>query len=196
MPGGRVATWTIAAWGIAAWGIWAALACNPALALEPADPATGTVEYAFSPGDDVAGRVVQAIDGAGSQVLVQAFTFTHDRIAEALVRAARRGVDVRILLDREQTELIERDAVRMLVAGGLAVLLDGEHLAAHNKVIVVDADGPHPAVLTGSFNFTFAAQYRNAENLLVLRDNPALARAYRDNWEKHRGHSSPMAGKP
>jgi phosphatidylserine/phosphatidylglycerophosphate/cardiolipin synthase-like enzyme len=169
-----------------------------ALAREPqaAAAATGTIEYAFSPGNDVAALVVRTIDEARSQVLVQAFTFTHDGIAEALVRAGRRGIDVRILLDREQAELLDRDAVRILATAGLPVMLDGEHLAAHNKVLVIDAAGPEPVVVTGSFNFTFAAQYRNAENLLVLRGNPALAGAYRDNWERHGAHSRPMAGKP
>ncbi|HWA13472.1 MAG TPA: phospholipase D family protein [Burkholderiales bacterium] len=193
MPGTRVAAWMLTFWAVAAGpGGGDALAREPQAAV----PATGTIEYAFSPGDDVAALVVRAIDDARAQVLVQAFTFTHDRIAEALLRAGRRGVDVRVLLDREQTELLDRDAVRALAAAGFPVLLDGEHLAAHNKVLVIDATGPDPVVVTGSFNFTFAAQYRNAENLLVLRGNPALAGAYRDNWEKHGAHSKPMAGKP
>jgi phosphatidylserine/phosphatidylglycerophosphate/cardiolipin synthase-like enzyme len=183
---------------VRAWLLAAVLGCGNALALEPAPgiPATGTIEFAFSPGDDLAALVVRAIEDARSQVLVQAFTFTHDGIADALVQAGRRGIDVRILLDREQTEFLDRNAVRKLAAAGLQVLLDGEHLAAHNKVLVVDADGTEPVVVTGSFNFTFAAQYRNAENLLVLRGNPGLARAYRENWERHSAHSRPMAVKP
>jgi len=43
-------------------------------------------------------------------------------------------------------------------------------------------------VVTGSFNFTKAAEERNAENVLIVRDK-VLARLYRDNWEAHRGHS-------
>jgi phosphatidylserine/phosphatidylglycerophosphate/cardiolipin synthase-like enzyme len=193
VPGAR-----IAAWRLAVWSIFATLACSDVLAREPQAvlPATGTIEYAFAPGDDAAALVVRVIDDARAQVLVQAFTFTHDRIAEALVRAGRRGLDVRVLLDREQAELLDRDAVRILAAAGLPVLLDGEHLSAHNKVLVIDAAGPDPVVVTGSFNFTFAAQYRNAENVLVLRGNPALAGAYRDNWERHGVHSKPMAAKP
>lgn len=183
---------------VAAWLLAAAVGCSGVHAREPQNvlPATGTIEYAFSPEDDAGGRVVRAIDAARAQVLVQAFSFTHERIAEALVRAARRGVDVRILADADQTELIERSVVRRLAAEGLAVFVDDGHLAAHNKVVVVDADDPAPTVITGSFNFTFAAQYRNAENLLILRGNPALAKAYRDNWERHRKHSTPVGAVP
>ena len=44
-------------------------------------------------------------------------------------------------------------------------------------------------VITGSFNFTKAAEEKNAENLLVLK-NKDLAKLYLDNWEKHREHST------
>jgi phosphatidylserine/phosphatidylglycerophosphate/cardiolipin synthase-like enzyme len=183
---------------VAAWWLAAALWSMPLLALEPSQnvPATGTIEFAFSPQDDVAKRVVQAIDGARSQVLVQAFAFTHDGIAEALVRADGRGLDVGVIADAGQSGLLDRSVIPKLSDAGLEVFLDGEHLAAHNKVVVIDADGTHPVVLTGSFNFTFAAQYRNAENLLILRGNRELAKAYRDNWMRHRAHSTPFAQQP
>jgi phosphatidylserine/phosphatidylglycerophosphate/cardiolipin synthase-like enzyme len=57
--------------------------------------------------------------------------------------------------------------------------------------MVLDPDGERPVVVTGSFNFTFSAQYRNAENVLVLRGNRELARAYLDDWRRHRAHARP-----
>ncbi|WP_250638214.1 phospholipase D-like domain-containing protein [Magnetospirillum sp. ME-1] len=49
-------------------------------------------------------------------------------------------------------------------------------------------------VITGSFNFTKAAQERNAENLLVIHD-PELAAQYEANWKKHAGHSEVYGGR-
>jgi phosphatidylserine/phosphatidylglycerophosphate/cardiolipin synthase-like enzyme len=49
-------------------------------------------------------------------------------------------------------------------------------------------------VLTGSFNFTKAAQEKNAENLLIIRDQ-ALAVQYTQNWDAHRQHSQPYIGR-
>lgn len=157
-------------------------------------PGTGTIRLAFPPEQDAAGLVVDSIDAARDEVLVQAFSFTHAGIAAALVRAQRRGVRVEVLADPQQIELIEHNVVGKIAAGGVAVYTDPAHASAHDKVVVVDASGEHPAVVTGSFNFTFAAQYRNAENLLVIRDNGELARAYRENWERHRAHSAPYGG--
>jgi phosphatidylserine/phosphatidylglycerophosphate/cardiolipin synthase-like enzyme len=55
---------------------------------------------------------------------------------------------------------------------------------AHNKIIIVD----EKIVLTGSFNFSKAAEERNAENLLII-NNPEIAKLYIENWGKHREHS-------
>jgi phosphatidylserine/phosphatidylglycerophosphate/cardiolipin synthase-like enzyme len=65
-----------------------------------------------------------------------------------------------------------------------------EHAIAHNKVIIIDGE----LIITGSFNFTKAAQEKNAENVLSIRD-PALAAQYTQNWEVHRQHSQPYVGR-
>ena len=115
--------------------------------------ATGTIEYAFTPGDDAAGLVVRTIDAARAQVLVQAFSFTHRDIADALIRAHRRGLDVQIIADREQSESTASAAMHTLINSGLPVYMDAEHSAAHNKVLVIDHGTSEPVLVTGSFNF-------------------------------------------
>ena len=153
-------------------------------------PAAGTIEFAFSPEDNAAALVVRTIDDAKLQVLVQAFSFTHGEIAAALIRAHDRGLDVQVIADPSQMELIEHNVVPKLVAAGVAVATDAEHTAAHNKIIIVDPAGHSPVLITGSFNFTFAAQHRNAENLLAFRGNYELCKAYWENWKRHRKHST------
>jgi phosphatidylserine/phosphatidylglycerophosphate/cardiolipin synthase-like enzyme len=170
---------------LASWTLTSAYGFDAASVIQ----ATGTIEYAFTPGGDAAGLIVRTIDSANSQILVQAFSFTHRDIADALIRAHLRGVDVQIIADREQTDAIESAAMQALVGAGLSVFTDAEHLAAHNKVIILDRNSKRPSLITGSFNFTFAAQNRNAENVLVLRGNPELAQAYFANWQQHRLHA-------
>jgi phosphatidylserine/phosphatidylglycerophosphate/cardiolipin synthase-like enzyme len=151
--------------------------------------AQGTVQYAFAPDDDAAGLIIGAIDRARHRVLVQAYSFTHRGIADALIRAYRRGVDVAVIADAEQARTISAHALRQLIHAGVPVLLDAAHAAAHNKIVITDPDAPDCAVITGSYNFTYAAEYHNAENLLVLRSDPPLCAAYRDDWERHRTHA-------
>jgi len=153
-------------------------------------PGSGTIEYAFTPEGDAAALVIRALGSAREAVYVQAFSFTHKDIAQALIDAQRRGVEVEVIADASQIELIAHNVVPMLAAAGVPVLVDDRHVSAHDKVMIIDPDTERPAVVTGSFNFTFAAQYRNAENLLILRGNRELARAYLENWRRHRSHAS------
>lgn len=154
--------------------------------------ATANVRVAFTPGDDVAGQIVDAIRQARQQVLVQAFSFTHHDIARALIEAHRRGVEVKLIADREQTENMERGQVPGMARAGVPVWLDGEHQSAHNKVVVVDAGLPSARIITGSYNFTRAAQYKNAENVVFISGNDALVRTYVANWQRHLAHSQPL----
>jgi len=80
-------------------------------------------------------------------------------------------------------------AATYLSNAGIPVWVDVYVSIAHNKVMVID----RATVITGSFNFTVAAQRHNAENLLVIRD-PQLASQYRTNWESRRAVSVPYTG--
>ncbi len=159
----------------------------------PATPfaATGTVEYAFTPGDRIDDMIIAAINAAHEEVLVQAYSFTHRDIAQALIAAQQRGVKVTLLADREQTFSLHTSVVGNIATAGVAVLLDDQHTAAHNKIIVIDAARADCAVVTGSFNFTIGAQFHNAENALVLRGDVPLCAAYRANWLRHLAHALP-----
>ena len=75
-------------------------------------------------------------------------------------------------------------AATYLTNGGIPVWVDSKVAIAHNKVMIIDG----AVVITGSFNFTAAAQSRNAENLLVISD-PAVAAQYRDNWRRRQAVS-------
>jgi phosphatidylserine/phosphatidylglycerophosphate/cardiolipin synthase-like enzyme len=142
------------------------------------------VAVCFTPGGDCTGLLVDQIGTARRQVLVQAYSFTSPEVVEALADAKRRGVDVRVILDKSNTckdgGVCEKKgalAAEALTGAGVPVLIDRIHGIAHNKVMIIDGI----RVITGSFNFTKAAQERNAENLLVIGDQD-LARRYAANW--------------
>jgi phosphatidylserine/phosphatidylglycerophosphate/cardiolipin synthase-like enzyme len=146
----------------------------------------GEIEVAFTPRDDAESLLVRVIGQARRSLHVQAYAFTNRRIADAMVKAHRRGVDVQVLADERMNRREKGNALPRLLAAGVPVALETKYNAAHNKVLIVDADGPGCAVVTGSFNFTWSAQNRNSENVLILRGHCEVARAYRDNWLQHR----------
>ncbi len=137
-------------------------------------------EACFVPGDNCTRLIVRSVGEARQEVLVQAYELTSVVIANALIEAHRRGVLVRVLVDKSQRHQRKSQA-RWLLGEGVEVLVDYRPGIAHNKVMVID----QTTVITGSFNFTDSAQNRNAENLLVEHDG-ALASRYRVYWLNRR----------
>jgi phosphatidylserine/phosphatidylglycerophosphate/cardiolipin synthase-like enzyme len=152
---------------------------------EPQSSIPAGVQVYFSPKGGATEAVVDALDHATNSILVQAYSFTSAPIAQSLVEARRRGVKVAVILDDSQrTE--KYSAADFLAHNNIRTLIDAQHAIAHNKVMIIDGY----VVLTGSFNFTKAAEEKNAENLLVIND-PILARKYDANWQAHEQHSEP-----
>ena len=65
-----------------------------------------------------------------------------------------------------------------------------QRVCMYNKVMIID----RVVVITGSFNFTKAAEQNNAENLLVIRSKD-LAKVYGENWERHKEHAGRYEGR-
>jgi phosphatidylserine/phosphatidylglycerophosphate/cardiolipin synthase-like enzyme len=162
----------------------------PALAAPPL-PATGTVEVLFTPWDDAEGALLRVVRAAHRTIHVQAFLLTSKSLARGLMEAHGRGVNVEVLADREMVVKGDSSQIPQLHGMGIPIWLEVRYAAAHNKILLIDAEGNEPVVATGSFNFTFSAQARNAENLLILRGNRPLASAYLENWRRHRDQAVP-----
>lgn len=147
------------------------------------------IKVFFSPNGGCSEAIVSELNKAKTGVLVQAYSFTSPSIAKALVDAHKRGVWVQVVLDKsQQTE--KYSAADFLKNAGIPTFIDHKHAIAHNKVMVIDGR----VVLTGSFNFTKAAEEKNAENLLVITD-PAVVAKYGTNWQAHLKHSEPYKQK-
>lgn len=148
-----------------------------------------SVEVYFSPKGGATDACVAAIAAAKKSISVQAYSFTSAPIAGALVDARKRGVAIAVILDKSQRT--EKYSEADFVAhAGIPTFIDARHAIAHNKIIIIDG----VVVLTGSFNFTKAAEQNNAENLLVIHD-PKLAARYLANWEEHKAHAENYAGR-
>ncbi|MBF0524154.1 MAG: phospholipase D family protein [Deltaproteobacteria bacterium] len=156
--------------------------CHPSFAADLVLNDT-PVQVCFSPGGDCTAKIVQEIDAARTEILVQAYSFTSAPIAKALLEATKRKINVTAVLDKSQRSQ-KYTSARFMQNSGIPVYIDDAHAIAHNKIIIIDKS----TVITGSFNFTKAAEEKNAENLLIIR-SPALAKIYTENWVLHRQHS-------
>ena len=152
--------------------------------------AVGTADVFFSPRGGATAAAVSEIGAAKSEILVQAYSFTSAPIAKALVDAKKRGVKVVAVLDKSQRRE-KYTAADFLAHAGVPTYIDAVHAIAHNKIIIID----RITLLTGSFNFTKAAEEKNAENLLILKGNKPLTERYVQNFAEHKSHAEEYQGK-
>jgi phosphatidylserine/phosphatidylglycerophosphate/cardiolipin synthase-like enzyme len=129
--------------------------------------------------------LVDNIESTKRSLLIQAYSFTSAPIAQAVVKAHQRGVDVRVILDKSQVSQKYTSATFFRNAG-IMVVIDTRPAIAHNKVMVFDQE----AVFTGSFNFTRSAQRRNAENGILIRGDSSIIKSYTDNWNSRFNQST------
>ena len=154
-------------------------------------PALARGEAAFTPGDDIAGLIAQRIAQSRESVQMQAYLFTDRGIANALLAARRRGVEVEVIGDAAQHEAGGLPWLAALDRAGARVYLNTSHAASHNKIVILDGRKAGATVITGSYNFTQSAQSKNAENVVVISANRAVTDRFVDNFEFHRRQSAP-----
>jgi phosphatidylserine/phosphatidylglycerophosphate/cardiolipin synthase-like enzyme len=159
------------------------IALSPPITLPQEKPNTCNWEVYFSPHGGCTDAIIRELNKAQSTILVQAYSFTSAPVAKALLNAYKRGVKVEVILDKSQ-KTQKYSSATFLYNSGIPVKIDAEHTIAHNKVMIIDGE----TVITGSFNFTKAAEENNAENLLIVHDRN-LAAIYTKNWQKHAEHS-------
>lgn len=141
-----------------------------------------TVSIYFSPYDKTMQYIIPLIDNAINYIYIPAFLITHNELTEALIRAKRRNVDVRVIVDANST-FTKNSKHSVLRENG--ILLKTENYAGkmHSKSIIID----DYYVVSGSMNFSNSGENKNDENLLII-SNPKFAQMYEEYfiylWEK------------
>ena len=136
-------------------------------------------DVGFSPNGNSLNLVLQGINSAKKSIHVAAYSFTSKPIAEALLKASKRGVDVKVIADQKSNSG-KYSATTYLANNNIPVKLDGNYPIFHHKFMVIDGVN----LETGSFNYSAAAANKNAENVLILWNVPQIAATYDNQWNQ------------
>ncbi|MFC1727925.1 phospholipase D-like domain-containing protein [Nanoarchaeota archaeon] len=122
------------------------------------------VEILFCPDDWCASRVILTLNKAKSSIHFMTFSFTHEKIADLLIKKKGQGLIVKGVMEKSQNSKYSR--YDELLAAGVDVKLDSNKANMHHKVFIIDEE----IVITGSFNPTMGGDTRNDENLVIIYD--------------------------
>ncbi len=132
----------------------------------------------FTPNQSCLPMIINEINNAKKSIRMQAYSLTSKPIAHALTRAKERGISIIIIADKSQKR--ERHTqINALRDAGIPIYIDHKPAIAHNKIIIIDGI----TVIGGSYNFSNAAERRNAENVTIIK-NKEFAALYSVNFEQ------------
>ncbi|MBF8246924.1 MAG: hypothetical protein ISN64_02955 [Rickettsia sp.] len=137
---------------------------------------TDNIKLCFTPPSGCGDLVIEEIKNARHDLFMQAYVLTHQGIIDAILYAHNNGVKINILLDYKSYRSNIK-GYKLLKSKNINISFDKMNGLAHNKVIIIDKE----KVITGSFNFSHAADTRNAENLVIINDKK-IAEAFLNNW--------------
>jgi phosphatidylserine/phosphatidylglycerophosphate/cardiolipin synthase-like enzyme len=157
-----------------------ALALALLLSVPLLSQAQPSIQVGFSPEGSARKLVLQTIGSAKHSIQMLAYAFQSPDIAQALVDAEARGVEVRVVVDRKRNEnKPSKKAMDFVTRNGVELRTNDRFHIHHDKTIIVDGH----TVETGSFNFAPSAEKVNSENVVVIRDAPEVARQYLGHWQ-------------
>jgi len=144
--------------------------------------------------NSIEGRLIDHINAAQTSIHIASFEFDLTPVAEALIAAHNRGVDVRWVTDDESGLLADEEPghgqFAMLENAGIGVRSDNRTALMHNKFWVFD----NQTVWTGSTNITVNGVFKQDNNTIVIQ-SPELAvmyeREFQEMWDGQFGPRSP-----
>lgn len=133
-------------------------------------------EVYFSLYDNPQKEIIKNINQAEAFINIAMYIFTDREIALPLVKARERGVKVRLYLDKDQVDY-KYSQSRFLVQKGIKTRISSNNYIMHHKFAIID----NRLLLTGSYNWTFSANNRNDENLMII-DDPELIKIFQNQF--------------
>ncbi|CAO3646388.1 unnamed protein product [Cunninghamella echinulata] len=133
----------------------------------------------FFPSEDSYNTFHSALSSAQEKLHIAIFSLTDNATANVIIDAKERGVDVRIIADNDQLEAKGGDVARLNRDYGIPLKTDNSEQFMHNKFAVID----EKIVITGSFNWSIGARFKNRENI-VITNIPEVVSAYDKEFKK------------
>ena len=122
------------------------------------------------------GPLAAAIDSARLTVDVAIYSLSLNSVRDALIRAHKRGVQVRMVMESDN---LDRTDPQILKDAGIPILGDRREGLMHDKFVVID----NSEVWLGSMNFTDSGAYTDNNNLMRIR-SVEMAENYTKEFEE------------
>lgn len=140
------------------------------------------IQTVFCPSPACESLVLSTLQEADTRIWVAMYSFTNENLAQGLMDAKQRGVDVRVIVDKQQAAGAYSQH-QELFAAGIPVMIDTNPQLMHNKFAVIDEN----VLINGSMNWTGNGVGENNENEMVIHSgelNTTFAAEFQKIWNE------------
>ncbi|MFG6117347.1 phospholipase D-like domain-containing protein [Halobacillus sp. MO56] len=136
-------------------------------------------------------ELLRIIDDTNHTLDVAVFILTEEDFVTHICKASKRGVHVRVLTDDNQVKTLSKqtDNVHRLLHCGVPIKVNNHAGIMHLKMMIADQQ----IITTGSYNFTYSAEHRNDEVIVIIRDRKMAqewTKVFNSKWKDSRNYKS------
>lgn len=139
---------------------------------------TNTQVY-FSSRDNCREKIVDCINNSKKNIIFAIYFLTDKEIAKALIEANKRGVKIEGIVDKQCSTGMNKKFMSDLKKNFKITVIKKNYGIMHHKFAIID----RKIIITGSYNWTFSANNKNYENLVIIK-NEDLALEYFKEYKR------------
>lgn len=126
-------------------------------------------------------KIIELLLGAESDIKVAVAWITNKTILDLLNYKRSEGINITIILMNDETNLsFSINELNKLISNGCSLHFCDPTSCMHNKFCIID----NSILITGSYNWTYAAENKNKENIIIIENNTSVIKAYSNEFEQ------------
>jgi len=139
-------------------------------------------QKSIAPDSNIENKILTQLSNAKKSIYIMMFAFTNPKIANALLDAKQKGINIKIVIDKVQNHYQKYSVYQKLKQNGIDIIEDKNKFKLHHKVLIIDES----TTITGSYNFTKKANDKNAENIIILKEREITQKYLQEFYRVYR----------
>jgi hypothetical protein len=130
---------------------------------------------------NIRAEILEKLLNASSSIIVAVYWFTNNQLFEILLKKLKEGVSVELIIHNDFINNRESGLPfqRFIDNGGKFYFSDGNN-PMHNKFCIIDQS----VLINGSYNWTYFAEEKNRENILVIEDENEVVNSFYNEFQR------------
>lgn len=131
--------------------------------------------------NQIRSNIIKEISKAENEILIAVYWFTNQELFNILIEKLKEGIQIELIIHNDFINNRESGLPfqEFIENGGKFYFSDGNN-PMHNKFCVIDKN----VLINGSYNWTYFAEEKNRENILVIESETEVVNSFYDEFKR------------